>query len=133
MDNSPPYGNLSERSRSLGQAIVSFANYRAKVRPERNERDGAYNQWLIMNDGLLRFGGDKTITKICKELSDIHVADDRLDELLETAARVFQYRNGPEMNYCIANPEFAACYLSLDQIREIGERFIFLSSQIPNR
>jgi len=78
---SAPYGNLAERCKELGTAIVQMADVREKVRPNPAVDREAYNNWYRENDGLgFHAHFYEQAAKIHKELADPHIDDPELDD-----------------------------------------------------
>jgi hypothetical protein len=130
----PPYGNLAERCDSLGRSIINFANGRLSERPPMDEAHrGQYMQWYSTNDGLFRFRVQEDIGKIYQELSELHIRDARLNDLLKRGQETYAYRNESEltMKNCTEHADFPPCHLSVDEIKETGERLVFLATQVP--
>jgi len=76
---SAPYGNLAERCKELGTAIVQMADVREKVRPNPAVDREAYNNWYRENDGLgFHAHFYEQAAKIHKELADLHIDDPEL-------------------------------------------------------
>ena len=124
-----PYGNLAARCEGLGRAIISTVEQRNKVRPDPATHGEEYKEWYRLNDGMFfhaRFYSD--VSKIQKELSAVHIDDPRLDELIERHEGYFESR---QRNVQGATEHPEAYHLSIDDIREIGERFKFLATQVP--
>jgi hypothetical protein len=126
-----PYGNLAARCEDLGSAIVSYADGQLNVRPERKpENLEDYNQWIRISDGMFRARAEQNVNDLHADLLGRYIKDPQLEELLQRSREVYQFRNGPNMEHCVRNSQSPLCYLSVADIREIGERFVYLSTQI---
>jgi hypothetical protein len=68
------------------------------------------------------------VAKIHKELADLHIDDPRLDDLLQSHEEYFKERQ-QLIQQAIDYPSMF--HLRIEEIREIGERFKFLATQIP--
>jgi hypothetical protein len=125
-----PYGNLATRCEELGNAIVSTTDWRMKSRPDPATHRLEYNEWYRQNDGLYFHGPYyRHVAKIHKELADLHVDDSRLDELIERHESYFALRQQMVQQAIDYPMNF---HLSIEEIREIGERFKQLATQIPH-
>jgi hypothetical protein len=124
-----PTGNLSTRCEAMGKTIGAYADRRAKMEPEKKEENvHEYFQWIEANDIVFRRDLGNEMGALLRELSARADNDFKLDELLERSRHVIQYRNGVEGMQTCKDPQFPECYLSLDEIRAIGERFTYLST-----
>ncbi len=131
---SAPYGNLANRCKELGQAIVNAADERAKIMPTfpapvTEAQRAQYNDWYMQNDGVVfhaHFWNEAV--KLQKDLRAVSITDTRLDELLERHASNFARRN-QEVELAIKHPTLYHC--SIEDIRETGERFLYLATQVP--
>jgi len=124
-----PYGNLAARCEELGNSIISTVEWRLKSRPDPATKRLEYNDWYRLNDGMFFHGPYyRDIAKIHKELSDLHIDDPRLDELIERHETYFASR---QQNVQLAIDHPAMFHLSIEEIREVGERFKRLATQIP--
>jgi pimeloyl-ACP methyl ester carboxylesterase len=129
-----PYGNLANRCRDLGQAIVDAANEREKIMPRfsappTEQQKAQYYQWYRENDGIVfhaHFWGE--CVRLQRDLRAVNITDSRLDELLQRHAENFERRNR-EVEKAVEYTPMYHC--SIDEIRETGERFLFLASQVP--
>lgn len=125
-----PYGNLAARCDELGDAIISTANLRMKSQPDPATNRLEYNDWYRLNDGLYFHGPFyPQAAKIHKELADLHIDDPRLDDLLQRHEEYFRERQQFVQQAIDYPPMF---HLRIEEIREIGERFKFLATQIPH-
>jgi hypothetical protein len=125
-----PYGNLAARCDGLGTAIIRTTDERLKVQPDPMTNRQEYNDWYRMNDGIYFHGMYmRDIVSIQKELSEVHVDDPRLDELIEKHEDYFTRRQ-QNVQAAIDHPRMF--HLSIEEIREIGLRFKQLATQIPH-
>jgi pimeloyl-ACP methyl ester carboxylesterase len=124
-----PYGNLAARCVELGNAIISGSEERNQLRPDQRLHHEEYKNWYEENDGLFFHAHFYSyVANIHKELLAVHVDDPRLDELIEKHERYFESRQR-DIQAAIDFPE--AFHLSIEEIREIGERLKVLATQIP--
>ena len=124
-----PYGNLAARCDELGTEIIAAAESRNKVRPDSTRPD-EYKEWYRLNDGLFFHAPFyRHIAKIHQELSDLHIDDPRLDELIKQHEEYFA---GRQKNAQAAYDHPEMFHLSIEEIKEIGERFKFLATQVPH-
>jgi len=125
-----PYGNLAARCDELGDAIISTSNLRMKSQPDPATNRPEYNDWYRLNDGVYFHGPYyPQVAKIHKELADLHIDDPRLDYLIQRHEEYFRERQ-QHVQEAIDYPSMF--HLRIEEIREIGERFKFLSTQIPH-
>jgi uncharacterized Zn finger protein len=114
----------------LGAAITAFAERRKKERPDPATDLPRYKDWFTRNDGMFRAQFYDDVKNIHQELSQVHVDDPRLDELIEKHEEYFSARNriSPQEVF----DRFMMFHLSIENIEEIGERFRNLATQIPH-
>ena len=131
---SAPYGNLANRCKELGQAIVNAADARAKIMPTlpapvTEAQKAEYYNWYMQNDGIVFHSNFWNATvKLQKDLKAVNITDTRLDELLERHAWNFARRN-QEVELATKYPTMYHC--SIEVIRETGERLLYLATQVP--
>jgi hypothetical protein len=127
-----PTGNLASRCEDIGKDIALYVDGRSKIQPEKKQENlHDYNDWIKANDAMFRARGiEKKVKDLHADLLGRYDKDPQLDELLKRSDEVWQFRNGDRgMQSCPGNPQGWECYLSLEEIKEIGERFISLSTQ----
>ena len=125
-----PYGNLAARCTELGNAIIAAMDERAKSRPDPGTNRQAYNEWYRLNDGVYFHAPYyRQVSKIRQELADLHIDDQRLDELVQKHEQGFAARQQNPQAAIDSPPMF---HLSIEELREIGERLKFLATQIPH-
>lgn len=125
----PAYGNLAARCDELGKEIIAGAEEREKKKPPFTQQD-AYNTWYRENDGIFfhaRFYS--YVANIHNELQAVHVDDPQLDKLIERHERYYQSRQQTDVQRVVKFPE--AYHLSIEEIKEIGQRLRFIATQIP--
>lgn len=126
---SPPYGNLAERCRILGQDIVNEADYRKSIMPRVADGNNKvqvdqYWDWYKQNDGIVHARFWNECTRLQQDLRVVNIRDTRLDDLLETHARnVSDRMQRPDL----ANQSPMIFHCSIEDIRETGERFLYLA------
>jgi hypothetical protein len=123
-----PYGNLAARCDNLGKSITLFTEQRIKERTDPITSKIDYKMWYRENDGEFRFYFYMYVTSIQKEMSGLHIDDPRLDELMQKYEQGYADRQN-NIKSAIEFP--SSYYLSINEIREIGERFRFLATQVP--
>lgn len=128
--NQPAYGNVAARCQQLGQAIVATANWRMQNQPNPAVDRQNYNTWYMQNDGVYFHGPFyREVAKLHKELADLHIDDSKLDELIKRHEDNFRERQ-LHVQGAIDHPMMYHC--SIEEIKELGERFIALAAQIPH-
>jgi hypothetical protein len=130
-----PYGNLSARCDDIGNSIIRFAEQRIKQQPQSQSQPQSpeyvqeYWDWYRTNDGMFHGYFFHYVSQLHDEMAGVHVDDPQLDRLIEEHERHFKDRQ-QHVQEAIDHPMLF--HLSIEQIREIGERFRFVAPQIPH-
>ena len=81
-----------------------------------------------MTGGFFHFHFYRDAAKIHKELADLHIDDPILDDLLQRYEEYFRDRQ-QHVQDAIDHPMMF--YLSLEDIRRIGQRIEYIATQVP--
>ncbi len=106
------------------------ATRRLKSQPDPSADSMRYGEWYRENDGLYFHSlFYLKVAKLQKELADLHIDDPELDRLIAEHERYFAERQQFSQE-AIDHP--MAFHLRIEEIREIGDRFKHLTTQIPH-
>jgi hypothetical protein len=126
-----PYGNLSKRCEVLGTGILSFVAQRNHTRPDPAKNEPEFLDWYRVNDGQFRFWFYNDAKALQKDLALANVKDRRLDEIIARHENYFADRNKVSPQTVVDHSPMY--HLSIESIKEIGERFKLLAAQIPHQ
>jgi hypothetical protein len=136
------YGNLAARCDELGKEIIAGAAQRESMEPifrnrlnegvsgdERKQWREQWERWYRENDGIFFHAHYwETLLKLHGDLNAKDIRDTRLDDLMEEHATKYAARQR-NVQQAINDP--LSYHLSIDEIREIGERLQIVAKQIP--
>ena len=127
IETAPNYGNLSDRATTLSNEIRQDLSF-APPMPPLTKPDQV-EQWRQSRSRHFMFMLFKSVVDIRDEFAQLHLRDQKLDQLIDEAQKMEEYSK----RIMVINPKMQILVFAPTEIEEVAERLNVLAKQARQR